>query len=77
VEVDGVLPGDHLLLPGRSALAFPLRHLRSSSVGSARLGGGAGFRRREKKALTARGQPFIRAAHSLMGRVACLLGLRM
>jgi hypothetical protein len=34
VEVDGVLPGDHLLLPA----AFPLCHLRSSSVGSAQLG---------------------------------------
>jgi hypothetical protein len=34
VEVDGVLPGDHLLLPGRSALALPLRHLCSSGLGS-------------------------------------------
>jgi len=56
VEVDGVLPGDHLLLPRRRSLL--LRHLLSSALlraGAIRLP----FRRREKKTLPATGAPFI------------------
>ena len=69
VEVDGVLPGDHLLLPRRRSLL--LRHLLSSpplSSGAAIRLGGVPFRRREKKTLPATGVPFIRAARRVMGR---------
>ena len=49
MEVDGVLPGDHLLLPCRSSL--PVRHLSSApgAGGGIRLGGVP--RRRERKTL--------------------------
>ena len=68
VEVDGVLPGDHLLLPRRCSLL--LGHLLSSALlrGAAIRVGSVPFRRREKKTLPATGVPFIRAARRVMGR---------
>lgn len=61
VEVDGVLPGDHLLLPRRSSL--PLRHISSAPGAGGRIPLGSVVRccvprRRERKTLPDTGVAF-------------------